>query len=63
MEAIKDIIPNAFDNVNLNRDYLNNFQNTNSLNKNYTKEIELNNKKAAKNTIVKSENVIYVITI
>lgn len=61
MDAVKDIIPNAFDNSNLKRDYLNSSQNNNSSGRNYTKEFELNNKKDAKSTIIKSENVIYVI--
>jgi hypothetical protein len=60
MDAIKDIIPNTFDNVNLNREYINSSQNKNSSGRDYNKENEFNYKRDAKNNLVKSENIIYV---
>jgi len=59
MEALKDIIPNAFDNAYINKYFLNSSEN-NSSNQNYIKELEYKNKKDSKNNIVKSDNVIYV---
>lgn len=62
MEAIKDVIPNAFDDFNINKEFLNSSENNNS-NINYIKEMENKTKNQNKNNIVKSDNIIYVIII